>query len=134
MKNYANFEQSKTLAEKSIYFDEPKFGDLFYTIHPDTNTIDNVLVGSAKWHISAMLPMCRAPSLQDLIKFIGIEYRIAYDAKNNLWTIEKVKIMDFTIKDFDYMVYSFPVKTGECPITIIVELIEELQSLKQKAR
>lgn len=36
MKNYANFEQSKFLHEKGITFREPQFGDVHWTVHPDT--------------------------------------------------------------------------------------------------
>lgn len=123
MKNYATFEQAERLHDKGVRFDEPKFGDLYYTVHPDTGAIDNVLVGSAKWHISAMLPMFRGPSLRDLLEHIGYEYAIRFETKNNYWVLEKLKLYDFTSGEYDYFITSFPIGYHECPFTLIVDFI-----------
>lgn len=123
MKNYATFEQSQRLFDKGFVFDEPTFGDVFYTVHPDTGSIDNVVVGSAKWHISAMLPMYRAPSLYDLMELVGDDYSIRYEKKRGYWTIEKTKLVDFSVQEVDYMTHSYPIGYHECPITLIVDLI-----------
>lgn len=123
MKNYATFEQSERLHEKGINFGEPEFGDLFYTVHPDTHMVDNVLVGSAKWHISALLPMYRSPSLKDLIEVLGYEYAIRFETKDNHWVLEKVKLYDFTAEQVDYMIHSFPIGYSKCPFTLIVDFI-----------
>ena len=123
MKNYTTFEQSELLYLKGFFFDEPKFGDLFYTIHPDTGAIDNVLVGSAKWHISSMLKMFRAPSLSDLMQLLGDEYSIRFEKKRGYWTLEKAKLHDFSVQEVDYMVHSFPIGYHECPFTLIVDFI-----------
>lgn len=76
MKNYANFEQSKFLHNKGIDFGEPQIGDVYWIVHPDTDAIDNVVVGSAKWHIVMFLDKYRAPSLSDLLKQIGGNYSV----------------------------------------------------------
>lgn len=123
MKNYTTFEQSQRLFEKGCVFDEPTFGDLFYTVHPDTGQVDNVLVGSAKWHISAMLPMFRAPSLKDLIEHIGYEYAVRFETKSNHWVLEKAELYDFTSGEYDYIIKSFPIGYHECPFTLIVDFI-----------
>ena len=123
MKNYATFEQAERLYRKGFFFDEPTFGDVFYTVHPDTGAVDNVVVGSAKWHISALLPMYRAPSLQDLIKLIGDNYAIRYEKKREYWTIEKIKSVDFSVQEVDYMIKSFPICYEQNPIDLIVNLI-----------
>lgn len=123
MKNYATFEQAQKLHEKGFFFGEPTFGDVFYIIHPDTGNIDNVVVGSAKWHLSALLPMYRAPSLQDLMENIGDDYAIRYEKKRAYWTIEKTKSVDFSVQEVDFIVNSFPIGYGENPITLIVNLI-----------
>ena len=123
MKNYATFEQAEKLHLKGVQFDGPKFGDLFYTVHPDTGIVDNVLVGSAKWHVSAMIPMLRAPSLKDLIELLGYEYAIRFETKENYWVLEKVKLYDFTSGEYDYIITSFPIGYKECPITLIVDFI-----------
>lgn len=123
MKNYATFEQAERLYCKGFFFDEPTFGDVFYTIHPDNGIIDNVVVGSAKWHISSLLPMYRAPSLQDLMKLIGDDYAVRYEIKRGYWTIEKTKSVDFSVQEVDYMVNSFPIGYDENPISLIVNLL-----------
>lgn len=123
MKNYATLEQAERLYHKGFFFDEPTFGDIFYTIHPDTGIVDNVVVGSAKWHISSLLPMYRAPSLQDLMKLIGDDYSIRYEIKRGYWTIEKIKSVDFSVQEVDYMVNSFPIGYDENPISLIVNLL-----------
>ena len=123
MKNYATFEQTQRLHEKGIFFDEPEFGDVYYTVHHDTGVVDNVVVGSAKWHISALLPMYRAPSLQDLMKLIGDEYAVRYEKKRGYWTIEKIKQLDFSVQEIDYLIKSFPIGYEQSPIDLIVNLI-----------
>lgn len=123
MKNYATFEQAQRLHEKGIFFDEPTFGDVYYIVHPDTGVVDNVVVGSAKWHISSLLPMYRAPSLQDLMKKIGDDYAIRYEKKRGYWTIEKTKSVDFSVQEVDFMINSFPIGYHENPITLIIDLI-----------
>ena len=124
MKNYATFEQAQRLHEKGVlFFDDPAFGDVYYTVHPDTGVVDNVVVGSAKWHISALLQMYRAPSLQDLMALIGDDYAIRYEKKRGYWTIEKTKSVDFSVEEVDFMVNSFPIGYHENPITLIIDLI-----------
>ena len=76
MKNYADFERSEFFHDKGIDFGEPQLGDVYWTVHPDTEAIDNVVVGSAKWHIVAHLEKFRAPSLSDLLKQIGGNYSV----------------------------------------------------------
>ena len=88
MKNYANFEQSMFLHNKGITFGEPQFGDVYWTVHPDTDVIDNVVVGSAKWHIVMFLDKYRAPSLSDLLKKIGGGYSIRC---GDWWQLTKIK-------------------------------------------
>jgi len=122
MEKYANFEQAQRLFVKGFVFDEPTFGDVFYTVHPDTGTIDNIVVGSGKWQISEALPIFRAPSLQDLMKLVGDKYSIRYEKNSGYWTIEKTKLIDFTVEE-DYMVTSFPVGRNENPIDLLVDLI-----------
>ena len=123
MKNYATFEQAEKLYHKGFFFDEPSFGDVFYTIHPDTGVVDNVVVGSAKWHISALLKKYRAPSLQDLIELLGDDYAVRYEKSKGYWTIEVTKSVDFAVQDVDYIVNSFPVGYADNPITLITDFI-----------
>jgi hypothetical protein len=123
MKNYATFEQAERLNNKGIKFGEPKFGDLYYTVHPDTGVIDNVLVGSAKWYISEMLPMFRGPSLHDLLEYIGYEYAIRFEHKHNYWVLEKTIFYDFTSEDYDYISTSIPIGCHKCPFTLIIDFI-----------
>lgn len=123
MKNYATLEQAQRLHQKGILFAEPALGDVYYTVHPDTGSVDNVVVGSAKWHISSLLPMYRAPSLQDLMEIIGDDYAIRYEKKRGHWTIEKTKSVDFSVHEVDFIVNSFPITYGENPITLIVNII-----------
>lgn len=123
MKNYPTFEQSKKLHEKNIIFGEPVFGDLFYTVHPDTNQIDTVIVGSAKWHISALLQMYRAPSLKDLIELLADEYAIRFEKTTNEWVLEKTTLLDFTSNEYDYLIKSHPVSRNKCPFDLIIDFI-----------
>ena len=104
MKNYANFEQSMFLHNKGITFGEPQFGDVYWTVHPDTDAIDNVVVGSAKWHIVMFLDKYRAPSLSDLLKQIGSSYSIRC---GDHWVLTKKAK------------YSVKAYTGENPIDLI---------------
>jgi len=102
MKNYSTFDDSQRLFKKGIVFNEPSFGDVFYTIHPDTNQVDTVVVGSAKYHISAMLPMFRAPSLGDLMQMLGDDFAIRFEKSRNSWVLEKQRSVSFQVEEVDY--------------------------------
>lgn len=121
LKHIVNLETAKKLHTIGFKNESPEFGDVFYTIHPDTKQVDTVVVGSAKWHISALLEMYFAPSAIDILQQIGEGYRLCY-VTNKFWIVEKEVNIRFDSVEYEYVAQLSPIENNENPAEALAEV------------
>jgi hypothetical protein len=114
LKHIVSFETAKKLHSVGFKNENPKFGEVFYTIHPDTKQVDTVVVGSAKWHISALLEMYFAASATDLLQRMGENYRLLCVGGKD-WIVEKEINTRFDNVEYEYITESFPLENNANP-------------------
>lgn len=121
LKHIVCLETAKKLHAIGLKNENPEFGDVFYTIHPDTKQVDTVVVGSAKWHISAMLEMYFAASATDLLQRMGERYRLLCVGGKN-WIVEKEINTWFDDAEYDYVTEAFPLENNANPAEALAEV------------
>lgn len=121
MKHIVSFETAKELHAAGLKNENPEFGDVFYTVHPDTKQVDTVVVGSAKWLIYASLEMYFAASATDLLQRMGESYRLfCVNGKN--WIVEKEFNTRFDDAEHEYVTEAFPLENNTNPAEALAEV------------
>lgn len=121
LKHIVSLETAKKLHVAGLKNENPAFGDVFYTIHPDTKQVDTVVVGSAKWHISALLEMYFAASATDLLQRMGERYRLLCVGGKN-WIVEKEIDTRFDDAEYEYVTEAFPLENNANPAEALAEV------------
>lgn len=121
LKHIVSLETAKKLHAVGLKNESPGFGDVFYTIHPDTKQVDTVVVGSAKWHISALLEMYFAASATDILQRMGERYRLLCVGGKN-WIVEKEIDTRFDHTDYEYVTEAFPLENHANPAEALAEV------------
>lgn len=120
LKHIVSLETAKKLHAVGLKNEKPEFGDIFYTIHPDTKQVDTVVVGSAKWNISALLEMYFAPSATDLLQRMGECYRLLCVGGKN-WIVEKEIYTSFDDSKYEYVTEAYPIENNANPAEALAE-------------
>ena len=121
LKHIVSLETAKKLHAVGLKNENPEFGDVFYTVHPDTKQVDTVVVGSAKWHISALLEMYFAASATDLLQRMGERYRLLCVGGKN-WIVEKEIDIRFDDAEYEYVIEAFPLGNNTNPAEAMAEV------------
>lgn len=121
LKHTVSLETAKKLHAVGLKNENPEFGDVFYTVHPDTKQVDTVVVGSAKWHISALLEMYFAASATDLLQRMGERYRLLCVGGKN-WIVEKEIDTRFDDAEYEYVTEAFPLENNANPAEALAEV------------
>lgn len=121
LKHIVSLKTAKKLHAVGLKNENPEFGDVFYTVHPDTKQVDTVVVGSAKWHISALLEMYFAASATDLLQRMGERYRLLCVGGKN-WIVEKEIYTNFSDHEHEYVTEAYPLENGENPAEVLAEV------------
>lgn len=121
LKHIVCIETAKKLHAVGLKNENPGFGDVFYTVHPDTKQVDTVVVGSAKWLISASLEMYFAASAIDLLQRMGERYRLLCVGGKN-WIVEKENYTRFDDAEHEYVTEAFPLENNANPAEALAEV------------